>query len=343
MGEHLGVSGERLLRAVALGYDIGPRVVAAMGGPTVQDEGHNSTHSIAGVFGAAAAGGCIAGLDAQRMRWLLDYTAQQSSGIASWQRDVDHIEKGFVFGGMPARSGATSALLVHTGWSGVDDVLSGADNFFLAHATHADPTLLVAQLGTRFEVTRTNIKKWTVGSPIQAPLDALELLLKAHAIKATQVQQVVVRVATNEARIVNNREIPDICLQHMVAVMLVDGTVSFKSAHETARMKDPAVLAQRAKVQLLPDEELEKRRPAREATVEIVLMDGTKWREHVAAVRGTMGNPMTRDEVVAKCRDLMSPVLGASTATKLVDTVLGLESVQNVRALRPLLQRSRRA
>jgi hypothetical protein len=39
------------------------------------------------------------------MRWALDYTAQQSSGIRAWRRDTDHIEKAFVFAGMPARNG----------------------------------------------------------------------------------------------------------------------------------------------------------------------------------------------------------------------------------------------
>ena len=53
----------------------------------------------------------------------------------------------------------------------------------------------------------------------------------------------VVRVAADEATIVNNREMPDICLQHMVAVMLLDKTVILRAAHDIARMKDPAVLA----------------------------------------------------------------------------------------------------
>jgi hypothetical protein len=55
------------------------------------------------------------------VRWALDYTAQQSSGIVAWRRDTDHIEKAFVFDGMPARSGVTAALLVRSGWNGVDD------------------------------------------------------------------------------------------------------------------------------------------------------------------------------------------------------------------------------
>ena len=82
-----------------------------------------------------------AGLNAQQMRWVLDYTAQQSSGIAAWGRDVDHIEKAFVFGGMPARSGVTSALLVQTGWTGIDDIFSGASNFFMAYAPDAKPAI----------------------------------------------------------------------------------------------------------------------------------------------------------------------------------------------------------
>ena len=83
-----------------------------------------------GTFGAAAAAGCAFGFNAQQMRWLLDYAAQQAgAGFASWRRDTDHIEKGFVFGGGSARNGVTAALVVHLGWTAVTDVLSGPDNF----------------------------------------------------------------------------------------------------------------------------------------------------------------------------------------------------------------------
>src|SRR5919201_36289 len=152
VGEALGMDGRHFLRAVALGYDVGPRVTMCLGVPALSREAHKSSHSIAGVFGAAAAAGCAAGLDLQQMRWLLDYTAQQSSGIAAWQRDSDHIEKAFVFGGMPARSGVTAALLVGAAWTGVEDILSGDDNFLLANAPHGDPNDLVGLLGERYEL-----------------------------------------------------------------------------------------------------------------------------------------------------------------------------------------------
>ena len=338
VGEKNGIDGTRFLRAVALGYDIGPRFTATLGKLQYMAATHRSTHAISGTFGSAAAAACAASLDARQMRWLLSYTAQLASGLASWQRDTEHVEKAFDFGGMPAKNGVTAALLVEAGGSGVDDVLSGADNFFQAFAPRNDPSMLVEKLGERYEITRTNVKKWTVGAPIQAPLDALEILLKKHRFEPDQVKQIVVRVATNEAKIVNNREIPDICLQHLCAVMLIDKTVTFKSAHELARMTDPAVVRQRAKVQLVGEDALEQFMPRRAGIVEVTLADGRMLTERVDDVRGTSENPMNREEIIAKARDLITPVLGAATFQKLADRIFDLEHLKNVRELRTLLQ-----
>jgi 2-methylcitrate dehydratase PrpD len=338
-GEKFGIDGTRFLRAVALGYDVGPRFTMTMGGGDVEAKDHRSSHSIAGTFGSAAAAGCAANLSAQQMRWLLSYAAQEAGGTAAWQRDTDHIEKGFDFAGMPARNGVTAAILVQAGWTGVDDILSGPDNYLQAYAPQADAAGLVDKLGERFEVTRTNIKKWTVGSPIQAPLDALVNIRKKHPFEADQVAKVTVRMATGQASIVNNREIVDICLQHLVAVMLLDKTVSFHSAHDSKRMKDPAVLRERTKVQLVGDAEIEKLMPARVSIVEVTLSDGTTLSERVEAVRGTAQNPMSREEVVEKARDLMAPVIGAGNCDILITKVMSFESVKNIRELRPLLQR----
>ena len=132
-GEQFGIDGTRFLRAVALGYDVGPRVTMRSARSISERQPPQHAQHF-GHFRRGGRGGCAASLNAQQMRWLLDYTAQQSSGIAAWHRDTEHIEKGFVFAGMPARSGVTSALLVQSGWTGVDDIFSGADNFFLAYA-----------------------------------------------------------------------------------------------------------------------------------------------------------------------------------------------------------------
>src|SRR5712692_5986097 len=159
-GEQFGIGGTHFIRAVALGYDIGPRVTVTLGGQQFEAESHWSTHSISPLFGAAAAAGCAAGLNVAQMRFLLGYTAHQSSGLGAWNRDTEHIQKAFHFGGMTARSGVTSALLVQSGWTGVDDILSGKDNFLEAYNPHADPAGLAEKLGERSEISRWTTKEW---------------------------------------------------------------------------------------------------------------------------------------------------------------------------------------
>jgi len=225
----------------------------------------------------------------------------------------------------------------------LDDALAALDGearhscaVWLLYTT--DAGVLTDGLGVHFEVTRTDIKKWAVGTPIQGPLDAIESIRTEHPFETDQVKNVVVRLAPSVAAVVGNRDMPDICLQHMVAVILLDKTASFSAAHDKARMKDAAVLRQRAKVQLVKDEKRIPLLPARVAEVEIALTDGTTLTERVTSVRGTPRNPMTRKEVIDKSRDLIDPVLGAATAARLVETVFALDRLSNVRSLRSLLQ-----
>jgi len=338
VAEALGADGARFLRAVTLGYDVGTRVVIAMGGFAFGSGSSLATHSIAGTFCASAAAASIAGLSSQQMRWVLDYAAQQSSGITAWRRDIDHIEKAFVFGGMPARNGVTAALVVRSGWTGLDDIFAGPGNFFEAYSPDAERAELLAGLGERFEVARTDIKKWTVGSPIQGVLDAIELIRSNYTFEPGQVARVTVRLAPTVAEVVDARDIANISLQHMVAVMLLDGTVSFQAAHDTARMQDAAVLRERAKVALVHDRDLDRFLPVRVAVVEIDLDDGTRLAERVEAVRGTPRNPMSRAEVIAKARDLVTPIVGRDKSERLIETIYEIERVADIRQLRPLLQ-----
>ena len=193
--------------------------------------GH-STHSYGGTFGAAAAAGALAGLDADGVRYLLSYTAQQASGLSCWARDTEHIEKAFDFGGMPARNGVTAATMVASRFTGVEDVFSGDRGFFHAHERYAQPQLLVAGLGRDFDIMQTAIKRWPVGYPIQAPLDALSNLMAAHRVTARDVERVLITLDEQGARTVSGRTMADINIQHLAALMLLDGDITFESSHE---------------------------------------------------------------------------------------------------------------
>ncbi len=337
MAERERQSGTALLRAIALGYDIAARLTLSLNAYEFREDGH-STHSFGPTFGAAAAAGAMAGLNADQVRHLLSYSAQQVSGLACWMRDSEHIEKAFDFGGMPARNGVAAASMVSHGFTGVEDVFSGERNFFMAYGRKPDPAEMVRELGKTFEIINTNIKRWTVGSPIQAPLDALFELVREHKIKAADVVKVVVRIANQAVRTIDNRDMPDICMQHMCAVMILDGTATFDSAHDVKRMRDRKVLDLRKRIELVGDEALSRAMPSRQGIVEVTMRDGRTLRHHAKAVRGASDNPMTRVEVDAKCYELMVPVIGKARSHKLCDAVWTLEKIKDVRQLRPLLR-----
>jgi 2-methylcitrate dehydratase PrpD len=337
MAERQHRRGKALLGAVALGYDVGCRLTQSLDAYQFREDGH-STHSFGPMFGAAAAAGTLAGLREHQVRHLLSYAAQQASGISCWMRDTDHVEKAFDFGGMPARNGVAAATMVAAGFTGVEDVFAGERNFFIAYGRSPDPEVLISGLGTTYEIMNTNIKRWSVGSPIQAPLDSLLALIEQEHIGADDVETLVVRVARQGANTVDNRNMPDICLQHMCAVMLLDGTVTFKSAHDQKRMRDRKVLALRRRIELRADDVLTRAMPSRQGIVEIRLRDGREFKHHTKAVRGTADNPMTRGEVDAKAYDLMAPVIGKKRARRLCDAVWSLEQLRDVCALRPFLR-----
>lgn len=339
MAERGNVSGERLLNAVVLGYDMCARVMFSLGERYMLEEERGiSSHSMGGLFGSSAAAGSCTEVTADQLRYLISYTAQQAAGIPTWARDTDHIEKAFDFAGMPARSAVTAATLVDAGFTGVWDVFEGDRNFFKSFSPSPKPDEMIAELGSRYEVVNTNIKKHCVGSPIQAAADALGHILEAHPTMPDGVESIRVTLPVGGAATVNDREMPNINLQHMMAVFLMDGSITFAAAHDIERFSDPVTKSLREKVELKGDNALVTHESPRQGIVELHTKGGESYREHVVAVRGTRENPMTTKEVESKARDLLAPALGAKKADRLIKAVGDLESLGSVRELRELLR-----
>jgi 2-methylcitrate dehydratase PrpD len=326
-------SGSELLNAVVTGYDVGARINRSVDHNALRARGFGP-HSIGGHWGAGAAGGALVGFTAQQLRFMFSYIGQQTSGINCWMRDQEHILKAFVFAGMPSRNGALAVEMVANGFTGLEDVLIGRGGFFFAFSDNPNPDCLTEGLGVEFGIMTTAIKKWTVGSPIQAALDSLLALMTQHRIGVGDVDVVRVRIPDFSVRVVDNREIPDINLQHCLALMLVDGTLTFVSSHDHDRVHDPEVAAVRRRIELIPDADLTAARPERQAIVEIDTRDGRSLSHRTYAVRGTPGDPMTVEEVVAKADELMSPIIGKTRSRGLIDTALQLETVENVTDLK---------
>jgi 2-methylcitrate dehydratase PrpD len=280
------------------------------------------------------------GLKEASVRFVWDYACQQDSGKYYWMRDKDHVEKAFVFAAMGARNGATSALLVQAGFTGVDDAFSGENNYFASFGPEVNPGLLVDELGSRYEIQHTDIKKYSVGAPIQAPLDALLILRERHGLIAADVEAVTAYVPDDRVLIVRDRQMPDVDLRHILAVALVDGAMTFEASHDYERMKDPAIRALRERITLVGDPGLRTAKIKRGGIVEITTRDGAMFREHVEMVRGRPANPMSDREIEEKCTDLMRPVLGEARSAGLIERIWNLEKVGDMRELSPLLSLS---
>lgn len=327
-------SGRDLVRSVALGYDVGTRISMALGAHRFFDR-HHSSHAFGGLFGATAA--AAAGLDKERAACALGYAVQLASGNACWRRDPDHVEKAFDFGGMPAQNGVLAASFAAAGFTASLEPLEGRPGLFAAFPEDAQPELAVELLGERYEVTRTAIKKWCVGSPIQAALDSLETLMSLHRFSAPDVAAIVVALPRQAAPVVDDRPMPDVNLQQQLALMLQDGRVTFHSSHDRARMVDPAIMRLRGKVRIDPRADETFVQHTRQAWVTVDLVDGRQFEHRTLDVRGTPNNPMTVEEVVAKCHDLMAPILSAMRAEELVTRLLAIETMEDVTELRRLL------
>jgi 2-methylcitrate dehydratase PrpD len=331
-----GRSGTELLRAVTLGYDLCCRFLLALG-PDLVRATHRSAEGTSATFGSAAAAASLARLDEKGMRYALSYAAQQVSGVWSWDRDTEHVEKAFDFAGMGARNGVTAAIMVQTGFTGVEDVLDGEHNMLVALSTDPKPEEMLAALGSRFFVSETAIKTFSVGYPIQAALDAFLTLRRTYGLNVNNVDRIVVRLPEDGARIVDNSAMPDVNCQYLIAVALIDGTVSFADSHSRERMDDPQVRTAKARVQLVADRALMNPDAPRSGMVEVTLRDGRTVSHFTRHAPGTKENPLDTQAVNEKVRDLMGPVLGAQRTAAIIQRVNALEEVDNVRNLLPLL------
>jgi 2-methylcitrate dehydratase PrpD len=337
MAERESASGEEFLRAVVLGYDISSRIARIMNLTPGRLEGH-ATHSIGPLFGSAAAASTLAKLTPHQVRYALAYTGQQASGITSWPRDEEHVEKAFVFAGMGARNGVTSALFVQNGFSGEKNIFLGPSNFLDVYCPGREEfPKWIENLGQHFEISITNIKKFCVGSPIQAAADAMTTLVNRHGLTADNVKGIEIHLPPQGAKIVDDRNMPDINCQYIVAVILLDGKLTFKAAQSYKRMSDPKILDVKSRIKLIGDPQFAHQERERPGLVRVHRVDGTTIEEFVPAVRGTADNPMTRDEVETKAKDLLQEVLGQKKSISLIKSIWGLEKVKSMRELRPFL------
>ena len=161
-----GVSGQRLLLAIALGLDVSCRVALA----STVDRGWHRTAAM-GVFGAAAASGKLLGLNVEQMVNALGIAFSQAAG--NRQCILDGALTKRLQAGQAASSGVLAALLAAEGFTGAHDIFLGRFGFFeLYQSGGHDPAKLVEDLGKEFRGDLLSFKPYACGRPQHAILDA---------------------------------------------------------------------------------------------------------------------------------------------------------------------------
>ena len=334
LAEKLACDGTAFLKAVVAGYDIGCRVGRALN-PTSLSTTGRSSRGLGNVFGACAAAASLARLSADLVGCALAYSAQQAAGIGSYIRAEEHIEKALVLGGLPARNGVTAVELAGAGASGAADPFHGERSFLQAYAPDPQAHELVHELGEHFEIAQTSIKKYCVGSPIQAPVEALFDIMSEYQLSAEDVERMTVRVPERRASTVDNRRMPDVNLQHILALALVHGKLTFDAVHSDDATKDPSIQSIQSRIQLLPDPSLLESVSPRQVRLDVLTRGGKTLTKHLLTYRGTPENPASTREVEDKARELILPVIGKARTDRLTQCIKHLEQIKDMRELRP--------
>ncbi len=321
VAEQRGASGSAVVRAVVIGYELSARVPRALGASNLRSAGLAS-HGVGPVFGSACAAASLMGLERERIGDVLSCAAQQASGSWQWLRDVEHIEKAFVFAGMGARNGLQAALLVEAGFRGVRDPFDDPAGWFSSGPFGAgdhDPESLVRDLDVPSALRDTAIKRYPVGGPAQPAVEALLHLVSD--LDRAAVERVVIAMP-GRADAFRTAAMPALNLPYLAAVILVDGHLNLAAASSLERLHhDEAVMALMAAVEVVHDPTQETgtgRDRAESARVTLTLRSGEVRERFVGFVAGYPTHPMHRDQIEAKARELMVPTLGARRADEVI-------------------------
>lgn len=327
--EHLHASGEQLLRAIAIGYEISCRIAAA-----IQPAHYTYWHTTGtvGTLGAAAAVAELLGLDADRFAHALANATTTAAGLQQAFRSEAMGKP--LHAGHAADAGLVAAFAAREGFTGAWDILEGPAGFGAAMSDHPDWSAAVAALGTTWAVTQQTIKNHSCCGHTFAAVDAA-LELRAAGVRADQIDRVSVetyRTALEVAGI--ERPTTEFeakfSIAYTVAAAFEVGSVRLASF--TPRwLEDEQLRDLVGRVEVAVSDDFDALFPhQRAARVRVTLKDGTS-QERVRYTRhGDPDDPLTDTELDDKFTELVGHVLGEEAATALGKTLWSIEAAADV-------------
>jgi aconitate decarboxylase len=344
--EPLGsVDGRHLLEAVALGFEIGPRIGMAMGGLQLVTRGWHCG-AVYGVLGAVAGAGKIRRLNQDQFESAIGNAATQACGLMSAQYEA-MVKR--MHSGLAARSGVLAAALAGAGFTGIRRVLERDFGGFAATFCGPDPfdlRRLTDDLGSRWEVMRIAVKPpysamAGTHSAIEGALELRETAgFRVDAIKAIRVG--VVEAMLHHGGFELERPATPIGAQmshrYVVAVTLLDGSPSVPQ-FSPQRIDRDDVWKLMERIEVYRDENIESRGEAGRWGTKLTatFLDGTSREIEVSNPKGGPQRPFSNDEIIEKYDKLTSMVMAPLGALRLKEEILTLERAKDIKTLSNLL------
>lgn len=337
-GHAAPVTGRDLITAVAIGYDVGRRVLEACGGYSPHNgQGWHST-ATCGTFAAAAAASRLLGLDAMQTMAAFGHAASASGGLWAFIHDASQTKR--LHAGRAAEGGLTAALLAARGITGpaqvFDDVWGGFFNAFAPQSR--EPEALLAELGSTWKLLRCAIKPHASCRSNHATIDAVCQLMARHDGLAQHVAHIDVRLSSLVMNMCGGRDLSTLSSAQMsmpyaVALAWVFGDAGLARYLAPAR-RDARLAAAMPLVRLHADPAMP---PLEEPTVTITSTSGETVSHQVPVALGAPANPLSDAALHRKFAALAGVALSSEGAAALAEQVLHLDRLADARALLPLL------
>ena len=330
IAERQRVSGADLVNAVVLAYDVGIRLVEACGGKFSIKARHHLYSDFLYAIGAAVAGCRLLGLEPIRHCHAMALCTFQTNALASLYQEKRHISKSFC-NGQFSYAGVSAALMSAIGLEGVEDILGMRDGLLDAWGAEGGAKAVTRQLGEDWSILGSNFKFINAGYPIHAAVEAATTLTAEHRIAAASIASVHVGMPENAMRVVDGREMHNICMQDMVGAALVRGGLSLRESPFPSILQDPAFGRLRPHVTVGVDAALNREQPdGRGSNVTITTVDGAKVSRRVEHPRGhSLRGGVTWSDLAAKWRD----GLPDCDIDRMVTLATRLEDLEDVREL----------
>jgi len=341
MGEREMISGKEFIKAMVAGYDVASRIGAAA--PLAESRGFHPG-PVFGPFGVAACTGTILGLNENQILDALGIAGSHSSGLMEYSKSGGSVNR--LHSGIAAYGGIRATLLAQRGFSGPATILEGERGFLHAFSDECFLEEVTRGLGQEFRVLLIDLKSYCCCGTTSAGLDAVSKITSEHDINPKEIKEIIVNASPTTFRLTGTIMEPrDITSAQFsgcfgIALRLIKGGNGFKEYTE-GNLRDPEILGLAAKIKYILDEDLAKT-PASDNPTKVMLRlaDGTVYEETVYAGKGSILNPMTTEEVRQKFREFASMVLPDYKIEAIIETVMGLDSVNNIRELSQLLTAS---